>query len=100
MQVPSDVRISSPFCCAHFFCCCITYMQSFPQEDREQFYRALGDLKFSPNSKGGGGGGGVKFSKNFFFFFEGDKGQNLLKFVCLFEVKFNFSIENNYLRVV
>ena len=69
-------------------------MQSFPQEDREQFYRALGDLKFSPNSKGGG-----KISHTFFFF-EGDKGQNLLKFVCLFEVKFNFSIENNYLRVV
>ena len=37
---------------------------------------------------GGGGGGG------------GGKGQTLFKFVCLFQVKFNFSIENNLLRVV
>ena len=39
-------------------------------------------------------GGLAKWGFWNFLHFLGDNGQSLLKFICLFQVKFNFSIEN------
>ena len=60
------------------------------------FYRALGDLKFSPISRGPSQIEGLKFCT----ILRGDKGQSLLKFVRLFQVKFNFSVEDISFRIV
>ena len=60
------------------------------------FYRALGDLKFSRISRGPSEIGGLKFCA----ILRGDKGQSLLKFVRLFQVKFNFSVEDISFRIV
>ena len=38
--------------------------------------------------------------KRFHIFRGGEKGQSLLKFIALFQVKSNFCIENNFFRVV
>ena len=74
-------------------------MGTSPQEDGEgggggQFYRALEDLKFSPTPRG----------LSPLFFGRGAVGWVGLgrkkKFVCLFQVKFNFSIDNIFFRVV
>ena len=59
-----------------------------------QFYLALGDLKVLPTSGGGLAKWGVEV------FLEGDKGQNLLKSVSLFQVKFDFSIGNSFFRII
>ena len=45
--------------------------------------------------------GGFKIFRSIFFFFleGGGNGQSLLRFVCLFQVKYNFSIKNIFCRV-
>lgn len=55
-----------------------------------QFYRALRDLKCSPNT----GWGLAKWGQRskFSLSFREDKGQNLLKLVCLLQGKFSFRI--------
>ena len=66
-----------------------------PKENRgRQFYWALplGDLKFLPTSGELSQMGGLKFFIHFFM--GGAKRQSLLNFVYLFQIKFNFSIEN------
>ena len=69
-----------------------------PRKMGGQFYRALENLRFSHNCWVGlSQRRGLKFC--FFFFFLEDKRQSLLKFVGLFQIKFNFSIENIFLRV-
>ena len=62
-----------------------------------QFYWALGGLNISPSSEELSQMG-LEFP-TFFFLGGGGGGGGLLKFVC-FQVKFNFSIENIFFKVV
>ena len=79
-----------------------------PRNMGEQFYWVLGDLEFSPTSGFIGPWETLNFHlllgrawpnkefKVFYTIFWEDKGQSFLKFVWLLQVKFNFSIENNF----
>ena len=56
----------------------------------------MGDLKFSPNSGGSSQMGSLKFST----LYRVDKEQSLIKFVCSFQVKSNFSVGNIFFQSI
>ena len=67
--------------------------ESSPRRMGKQFYCALVDFKFSPNSGGGGGvlrNGGLEFSTLFL----GVKKDKVSQSLFAYQVKFNFSIKN------
>ena len=65
--------------------------ESSPRRMGEQFYCALLDFKFSPNS---GGGGVVMLRNGGLKFFWGVKKDKVSQSLFAYQVKFNFSIKN------
>lgn len=59
-----------------------------PRKTGEQFYRAFGELKFSPASAGAYLNEGFKIFPTF-------EGGQKKKFVCLFHVKLTFSMKSS-----